>query len=90
MISRVITVIFAACAVGFAIDCHRRPATTIVPVPTGLDSSGIARWLGQQRAACRGHLVTLVDEGAVRNIDSAATRTDVRYRSSLVGVQCWP
>jgi hypothetical protein len=89
MISRFITAVVAACAVGFSVGCHHRePATTIVPVPIGLDSAGVARWLGQQRAACRGHLVTLLDEGSIRNFDSAATRTEFRYHSWLVGVQC--
>jgi hypothetical protein len=81
----------AACTVGISIGCHHSPpATTVVPVPIGLDSAGVARWLGQQRAACRGRLITLLDQGAVRNFDSAATSTEFRYHSGLVGTQCQP
>jgi hypothetical protein len=90
MISRFITAAIATCAVGFSIGCHRREAGTTVPVPIGLDSAGVARWVAQQRAACRGRLLTLLDEGAVRNFDSAATRIEFRYHSSLIGVQCQP
>ena len=92
MISRFTTGVVAACAVGFSIGCHHREAAaTTVPVPISLDSAGIARWVTQQRAACRGRLVTLLDEGvAARNFDSAATSTEFRYRSVLVAVQCQP
>jgi len=91
MISRFIIAIIAACAVGFSIGCHHREAATIVPVPMGLDSAGVARWVAQQRTACRGRLVTLLDEGGTaRNFDSTATRTEFRYHSYLAGVQCWP
>jgi hypothetical protein len=62
----------------------------MVPIPVGLDSAGVARWLDQQRGACRGHLVNLLDEGAVRNFDAASTSTEFRYHSGLVGVQCRP
>ena len=69
----------------------RREAATIVPVPMGLDSAGVARWVAQQRTACRGRLVTLLDEGGTaRDFDSTATRTEFRYHSYLAGVQCWP
>ena len=60
----------------------------MVPVPIGLDSAGVARWLGQQRAACLGHVVTFLDEGAVRNFDSGATSAGFRYHSGLVGIEC--
>ena len=90
MINRFIVGIAATCAVVVTNGCHHRePATTIVPVPMGLDSVGVARWLDQQRAACRGRLVMLRDEGvAVRDFDSAAARREFRYHSGLVGVQC--
>lgn len=91
MISRFMTAVATACAVGLFIGCHHREAAiAIVAVPVDLDSAGVARWLGQQRAACRGHLLTFSDEGAIRNFDSTGTRTEVRYRSGLVGVQCRP
>jgi hypothetical protein len=90
MISRFITAVVAACAVGYSIGCHHREvATTIVPVPIGLDSAGVARWIAQQRAACRDRLVTLMDEGGTaRNFDSSAPSREFRYHSGLVGVQC--
>ena len=50
---------------------------------------GVERWLGEQRSACRGQLVTLWDEGgAVRNFDSATTTAGFRYRSGLRSIQC--
>ena len=89
MIRRLITAVGAACISSIFLGCHNRTeATAIVPVPIGLDSAGVARWFGQQRASCRGQLVSFLDEGAVRNFDSAATSTEFRYRSGLVGVQC--
>jgi hypothetical protein len=82
MISPFITAIIAACSVAFSIGCHHREAATIVPVPMGLDSAGVARWVAQQRTACRGRLVTLWDEGGrARNFDSTATSTEFRYHS---------
>ena len=92
MISRFITAVVAASAIGFSIGCHhRQAAATIVPVPIGLDSAGVAHWVAQQRAACRGRLVMHLDKGgAVRNFDSAATSTEFRYHSGLIGVQCQP
>jgi hypothetical protein len=91
MISRFIMTAMAMCIACYVSGCHRRPAATMVPVPSGLDSAGVEHWLGQQRAACRGHLVTLWDKGgAVRNFDSTRLRTDFPSRSGLVGVQCQP
>jgi hypothetical protein len=91
MISRVIT---TALAISIACDvtgCHRGQAATIVPVPSALDSAGVERWLSQQRAACRGHLITLWDKGgAVRSSHSAGMLMDFPSRSGLVGVQCQP
>ena len=70
--------------------CHRRPAATpVIPVPNGLDSVGVQRWLAAQRKACRGHLVTARDEGAFHNFDSTSI-PEYRYRIGLVGVQCLP
>jgi hypothetical protein len=91
MISRFIIAIIAACVVGFSIGCHHREAATMVPVPMGLDSAGVARWLAQQRTACRGRLVVLWDEGgAARNFDSTATSMAFRYHSYPGDVQCQP
>lgn len=88
-----IATIVAALAVVISSGCHHaaNPATTIVPVPIGLDSAGEARWLSQQRADCRGRLIKFLDEGgAVRNLDSVARGTTVQFHSGLVGVQCRP
>jgi hypothetical protein len=88
-----IATIVAACAIVLFSGCHNAGtgATAMVPVPIGLDSAGVARWLTQQRTDCRGHLITLLDEGgAVRNFDSVATGTSVRFYAGLVGVQCRP
>jgi hypothetical protein len=91
MISRVITIAMTICIACDVSGCHRGQAATIVPVPSALDSAGVERWLSQQRAACRGHLVTLWDKGgAVRHFDSTRVQTDFASRSGLVGVQCQP
>jgi hypothetical protein len=90
MTVRLLAFFLAACAFGISTGCYRsRGDTDIVPVPTGLDSIGLARWLGQQEAACRGHLVRFLDEGgATRDFDSVGGRAPVRYLSGLVGVAC--
>ena len=93
IILRMIATIAAACAVALFNGCHHaaKGATAIVPVPIGLDSAGVARWLTQQRTDCRGRLITVLDHGgAVRNLDSVATGASVRFCPGLVGVQCRP
>ena len=61
----------------------------MVPVPVGLDSAGVERWLTEQRLACRGRLVMLWDEGgALRNFDSATTTVRFRYHPGFEGVLC--
>ena len=92
MVIRIIAGVAAACTVGLVLGCHRsaKTATSIVPVPIGLDSAGLTRWLSQQRTDCRGHLIKFLDEGAVRNFDSVAAGTSFRFQSGLVGVQCRP
>jgi hypothetical protein len=103
-VSRVVVAIAAACAVCVSSGCHHRaPAPSIVSVPAGLDAAGVARWVDEQRAACRGRLIVLMDEGGVaRNYDTAATTSarstvvptpppaDARYYLGLAGVECRP
>jgi len=92
-IIRTIATIAAACGVTLFSRCYHagRGAPAIVPVPIGLDSAGVARWLTQQRTDCRGHLITVLDEGgAVRNFDSASKETTARFYAALAGVQCRP
>lgn len=89
MFNRFVLVVAAACAVIASLGCHHRETVTrIVPVPVGLDSGGVVRWLDQQRAACRGRLVTFRDEGSLRNFDFATMSRGSQYQSGLVGVQC--
>ena len=86
-----IATIVAAYPVLFSIECHRAGNLVTVPVPSGLDSAGEARWLSQQRAKCRGRLIKLLDEGgAARDFDSVVTGAEVRFRSVLAGVECRP
>lgn len=64
-------------------------SASVVSVPAGLDSIGLAHWVDRQRAACPGNLILLRDEGGVtRDFDSASGRPTATFRSSLVGVQC--
>jgi hypothetical protein len=66
IIGRIVAAVAAACAITSSVGCHRRQAAIVMAsAPAGLDSIGINRWLSQQRAACRGHLVTLFDQGAI-------------------------
>jgi hypothetical protein len=90
MISRLLAVAIVICTAGVSIGCHRgTAAAAMLPIPVGLDSVGVERWLGEQRSACRGRLVMLWDEGgAVRNFDSATTTARFRYRSGLRSLQC--
>src|SRR6185295_10103473 len=68
---------------------RRRAADSIVPVPAGLDSIGLAQWVDRQRAACKGNLTVFLDEGGgTRDYDSAAGRRTATFRTTLVGVQC--
>jgi hypothetical protein len=90
MIRGLRTTAMVLCAVGVSLGCHHVPAAAaIVPVPVGLDSAGVERWLADQRWACRGRLVMLWDEGgAARNFDSATTIVGSRYHAGLEGVLC--
>jgi hypothetical protein len=79
-----------ACLLGLSIGCHRKGVgQAIVPVPAGLDSAGVARWVSEQRAACSGHLVSYHDEGGgTRDFDSVPPRRSYRYVSTVLGVSC--
>jgi hypothetical protein len=85
----VMSVVAATCAVICSMSCHH-PATVtpLVPVPVGLDSAGVVRWLDEHRSACRGRLVTFRDEGSVRNFDSVVMSRGFHYQSWVVAVQC--
>jgi hypothetical protein len=90
MVNRRLPVAIVVLCAGFFGGRHRRAAVpSMVPVPIGLDSVGVARWLADQRKACRGRLVTTYDEGSVHNFDTASV-IEYRYRIGLIGVQCLP
>lgn len=82
--SRVTAVVVLVLSLGCFVRRHSGLAyDQIISPPAGLDSLATVKWVDKQRAACRGRLLMLVDEGSVRDLDRPA-----RYQSSLVGVEC--
>lgn len=75
--------------------CHRAQpsrsqdisAHASISVPPGLDSAATARWVADQRRACRGQFFSLFDEGMIgkKGADSLVV---FRYEKSFRGVQC--
>lgn len=81
----------AASTVAFLLNvlaCARAPATpAVTPVPAGLDSGAVERWVAAERRSCRGAFETLSDEGAVATGDSARV---FRYFRRVTSVRCTP
>ena len=88
--ARGIIIAATLCTTLLSFGCRSRtaPDSAVVPVPSGLDSTSLARWVDRQRAACPGHLALLFDEGGqTRDLDSTAGRS-TRFRTTLASVQC--
>jgi hypothetical protein len=82
--------VVAAAVLVLSLGCFARRHSGLaygqaISPPTGLDSLSTAKWVDDQRSACHGRLVVMVDEGGVvRDLD----RPVARYHSPLVGVIC--
>ena len=77
----VIAIVLAGC---FHRSGHAlRIGDQVVP-PQGLDSIGTVKWIAQQRAACPGNLLVLIDRMSVGSLDG----TPVPYHSDIAAVMC--
>ena len=76
-----LTVLLAAC---WHRSAHALRIGQDVEMPRGLDSAGVANWVAQQRASCRGILVIGEDRMPVVSFDG----TPVPYHSPIIDVRC--
>lgn len=67
----------------FACAHTSRPISYTRAVPPTLDSAETARWIQQEREACRGTFVTMFDEGSVAGSDGT-----YRHVARVSHVQC--
>ena len=82
---QLVVVVLAIVVAGCVHSGHALRFGEEVSPPKGLDSAGVAKWIGQQRAACPGNLNLLRDEGGtMRNYGGSP----VPYQSPLIAVVC--
>ena len=72
-----------------ALACARpRTDGAVKPVPAGLDSAAIDRWVAAERRACRGTVETFSDDGAVALRTPSDSASTLRHFRRVTGVRC--